>query len=78
MEKNPVVILDNSSIDSTPTVELLTLPEVAKLLRISLSGARRLQQERKIPFIKVGGSVRIAKADIVAYLAKQRVESIDQ
>lgn len=60
----------------TTTVELLTVAEVAKLLRISLTSVRRLQQGRHIPFLKVGGSVRFAKADLVSYLEKMRVEAI--
>jgi excisionase family DNA binding protein len=58
------------------SIELLTIREVAELLKISASGVRRLQQERKLPFIKVGGSVRFAKPDIVSYLEKRRVNAI--
>lgn len=64
-------------IDS-PSIELLTIPEVAKILKVSASGVRRLQQGRHIPFHKVGGSVRFAKEDIVSYLAKHRVEAIGE
>jgi excisionase family DNA binding protein len=64
------------SVDFTPTLELLTLYEVAKLFKISVSGVRRLQQQRRIPFIKIGGSVRFAKSDIVSYVERGRVESI--
>ena len=66
------------SIDPGPSLELLTISEVAKLLRISASGARRLQQARQLPFIKVGGSVRFSKRDIASYLEARRVGSIDQ
>ncbi|MGY3388322.1 excisionase family DNA binding protein [Bradyrhizobium sp. USDA 3311] len=58
-------------------VELLNITEVAKLLSISTSSVRRLQQGRRIPFIKVGGSVRFSKEDVRAYLAKQRVEPVE-
>ncbi|OGG51356.1 hypothetical protein A2704_03790 [Candidatus Kaiserbacteria bacterium RIFCSPHIGHO2_01_FULL_54_36b] len=61
---------------STPVIELLTVVEVAALLRISIPSVRRLQQGRHLPFIKVGGSVRFDKSDIVEYLKKERVESI--
>jgi excisionase family DNA binding protein len=59
-----------------PDVELLTIAEVAELLRISVPSVRRLQR-RRIPFIKIGGSVRFTKDDIMSYLAKQRVEAVD-
>jgi len=57
------------------TIELLTITEVAELLKISATGVRRLQQARRLPFIKVGGSIRFFKRDIIVYLEKQRVES---
>lgn len=57
-------------------IELLTIKEVAKLLTVSMSSVRRLQQGRRLPFIKVGGSVRFTKDDILDFLKKQRVEAI--
>jgi excisionase family DNA binding protein len=65
------------SANSCPSIELLTIAEVAELLKVSVSGVRRLQQARRLPFIKVGGSVRFSKSDIVSYLEKRRVESIN-
>lgn len=59
-----------------PMIELLTIKEVAELLKISQMSVRRLQQGRHLPFIKVGGSIRFAKSDIVEYLKKQRIDSI--
>jgi len=38
--------------------ELLTITEVAEMLKISVPSVRRLQHQRQIPFYKVGGSVR--------------------
>ena len=65
------------SIDFGPSVELLTITEVAELLKISVASVRRLQQRRAVPFIKVGGSVRFAKSDVMFYLEKRRIESVD-
>jgi excisionase family DNA binding protein len=65
------------SADFDPTNELLTVADVAGLLKISIPSVRRLQLGRLIPFIKVGGSVRFTRSDIVAYLTKRRVETID-
>lgn len=65
------------SVDSNPTLEeLLTIAEVAKLFKISKSGARRLQQRRLIPFVKIGGSIRFIKSDLVTYMERERVEII--
>jgi excisionase family DNA binding protein len=64
------------SANSNSTIELLTIAEVAKLLTISVSGVRRLQQARCLPFVKIGGSVRFCKSDIVSYLQNSRVEAV--
>ena len=76
-EGSPALFIENESIESDPAFQLLTISEVASVLKISQSGVRRLQQQRCIPFLKVGGSVRFAKSDIVAYLARIRVETIE-
>jgi excisionase family DNA binding protein len=65
------------SIDLAPPPELLTIAEVAELLKIAVASVRRLQQQRKIPFVRVGGSIRFFRRDIVSYLEKRRVRSID-
>jgi excisionase family DNA binding protein len=66
------------SADFDPTIELLSISEVAKLLTISVPSVRRLQQRRLIPFFKIGGSVRFMRSDVVAYLEKQRIDAVDQ
>jgi excisionase family DNA binding protein len=70
----------SSDITNKPTgaspVELLTIPEVARLLKISVPGVRRLQQRRLIPFLKIGGSVRFQKNDLFEYLERRRVNRI--
>ena len=68
--------LINMPTNSSQTMELLTIAGVAEFLKISKSTVRRLQQQRLIPFFKVGGSVRFTKSDLVSYLEKQRVETI--
>jgi excisionase family DNA binding protein len=62
-------------VEISTALELLTIPEVARLLRISVPSVRRLQQQRLIPFFKVGGRIRFARSDLVAYLHKRRVHS---
>ncbi|MBH5396328.1 helix-turn-helix domain-containing protein [Bradyrhizobium sp. CNPSo 4010] len=65
------------SADFDPTIDLLTVAEVAELLKLSVPSMRRMQQRQLIPFIKVGGSVRFTRSDIVSYLVKRRVKTID-
>jgi excisionase family DNA binding protein len=64
--------------DKQPTgsIQLLTVAKAAEMLGISTSGMRRLQQERCIPFFKVGRCVRFAKSDLAAYLTQHRVASV--
>ena len=57
-------------------IELLTIKDVAELLKVSQMSVRRLQQGRHLPFIKVGGSIRFDKNDILDFLKKKRVEAI--
>ncbi|MCP3475064.1 helix-turn-helix domain-containing protein [Bradyrhizobium sp. CCGUVB1N3] len=66
------------SIENRTGLELLTIPEVGTILKISVPTVRRLQQQRKIPFFKVGGCVRFIRSDIDAYLQKRRVRSVDE
>jgi excisionase family DNA binding protein len=70
-----VLLFDNNLGDSSFT--LLTISEVAEILKVSATTVRRLQQQRYIPFLKVGGSVRFLKQDVVSYLEQQRVEVIE-
>jgi excisionase family DNA binding protein len=66
------------SIDADPVEGLLTLSDVAEILKISVPTVRRLQQQRKIPFVKVGGSIRFARSDVASYLAARRVRAIGE
>jgi excisionase family DNA binding protein len=66
------------SIDAVPSPGLLTISEVAELLNLSASTVRRLQRQRKIPFVKVGRSIRFARSDLAMYLERRRVGTIDQ
>lgn len=65
-----------SAATTQPRMTLLTVSEVASRLRISRVTVYRLIDGRKIPFYKVGGSLRFAESDVEAYLQGGRVESI--
>jgi excisionase family DNA binding protein len=56
--------------------ELLTIEEAAEVMGMSARHVRRLVAERRIAFHKLGRSVRIALADINAYVEAGRVEAI--
>jgi len=70
------VLLSDNSFDSSSST-LLTIPELAEFFKISPTSVRRLQQQRKLTFTKVGGSVRFFKEDVLSYVQKQRIGSIE-
>ena len=45
-----------------------TVPEVAKILKISRSKMYRLVQLGKIQHVKIGGNVRIAESDLKSWI----------
>lgn len=71
-----VLLFDNMSTDSSSAVEIITITEAAKLLKVSVSTVRRLLDGRCIPFHKVGGSIRLTVDDLLSYLRQHRVESV--
>lgn len=66
------------SIDADPIEGLLTIPDVAAILKISTATVRRLQQQRKLPFVKIGGSIRFERSDVTSYVATRRVRAIGE
>lgn len=56
--------------------KLITPDGLADILSISKSSVYRLIEGRKLPFYKVGGSLRFKIVDIEKYLGEARVESI--
>jgi excisionase family DNA binding protein len=54
--------------------DLLTIEEAAERMRMSARHIRRLVQERRIAFHRLGRSVRFAPDDVAAYVASTRVE----
>lgn len=64
------------AIESNSGTDLMTVAEVAQLLRVSTMSVRRLQYQRRLPFLKIGGSVRFLKRDVLSYIGKQRIDSI--
>jgi excisionase family DNA binding protein len=58
------------------TDRLLTVGEAADRLGTSTRFVRRLVFERRIAFVKVGRYVRIAEADLEAFIAAGRVDAL--
>lgn len=58
--------------------DLLTIDEAAAEMRMSSRYVRRLVAERRIAFVKLGRCVRLARADVRAYVAAGRVEPMTE
>lgn len=63
---------------TTGKVELLLLTEVAECLRVSPTTIYRLTEKRELPFVRIGGQLRFLKNDVLAYLAGQRIASVER
>ncbi len=77
----PVLLIDNLI---TMTVDrhhhstlgpLLTLDDVAAILRVSKTSVYRLVERRELPFCRVGRSLRFTQQDVGAYLGARYVRS---
>jgi excisionase family DNA binding protein len=62
----------------TTSRSLVSVEEAAEVMGMSARHVRRLVAERRIAFHKLGRSVRIARADIDAYVAASRVEPMTE
>ena len=57
---------------------LLTVAEVADLLRLTPKGVYSLIENRRIPFIKVSNRVRFFESDVISWLRKNRVPALEE
>ena len=62
---------------SLPADQLLTVEEAAQRMRTKPRFIRRLIAERRIAFVKLGRHVRLAEADIEAFIEAGRIDAID-
>ncbi len=60
----------------TPEPAIMTVAEVADLLRLKPKGVYSLVENRRIPFVKVSNRVRFFRADVLAWLQENRVPSL--
>ena len=62
---------------ATKADRLLTVEDAAERMSTSARFIRRLIAERRIAYVKLGRHVRIAEADIVAFIEAGRVQPMD-
>jgi len=55
---------------------LMTLPEVAQLLRVNKDTAYRLAAQGAIPAVKLGKSVRVPRAALLAFIEQKAKEAV--
>ncbi|MBT2366887.1 excisionase family DNA-binding protein [Streptomyces sp. ISL-10] len=58
------------------TDRLLTVEQVARLLGTTVRFPRRLIEERRITFVKVGRHVRIPESAVTAFVTANTVEPV--
>ena len=57
---------------------LLTVRELAELLRLTPKGVYAMVEARRIPFIRVSNRLRFRRSDVVAWLEENRVPSVER
>lgn len=57
-------------------IEMLTIRDLSKFLRLTEQSIYRLTREGKIPYYKVGGSIRFRKSEIDAYLREHYMKDV--
>ncbi len=62
----------------TPATALLTVAELAELLRVSEKAVYHLVAMRRIPHLKLGRSLRFVREDVDSWLERNRVPSLEQ
>ena len=67
--------MEQQTILQNSTTSLMTYDDVAVYLNRSINTLRHDVQVRKIPHIKIGGSVRFKKGDIDSWLESKAVKA---
>ncbi len=62
----------------SPSRPLLTVPEVASLLRLTVKGIYAMVEGRRIPFIRVGNRVRFVRDEVLRWLSESRVPASER
>lgn len=58
--------------------DLLTVDDVAKLLRLKTAGVYALVEARRIPSIKISNRVRFLRDDVMKWIAKNRRREVER
>lgn len=64
--------------EQQPSLQLLTVEEVAALLKLTRKGIYALVEARRIPFLKISNRLRFDYRDVVAWLWGNRVPASEK
>jgi len=59
-----------------PPHHLLTIGEVAQYMRVDVSTVKRWLQKRVLPCVRVGGTTRIMRKDLLALIRYSRTKKV--
>jgi len=65
-------------IDDLNTIKFLNTGQLAKFLNISKTSVYRLMSSRVLSFYKVGHNIRFKRSDVLEYLEKNCIKSLDE
>ena len=54
------------------------IPELADMLGLSVSTIRGLVSQRKVPFMKLGGSILFNPDEVINYILSKRIKTADE
>ncbi len=65
------------SVSFDPIIKMLDKKDLMRLFKVSKSTIERMVRSRQIPFYKIGGTIRFNQDEIVSFMQRNRVETID-
>lgn len=63
---------------SASAFELLTVPEVAALLRFTEKSVYAMVSARRIPFVRIGNRLRFERAAVLRWVSESRVPASER
>ena len=65
------------SVSFDPIIKMLDKKDLMRLFKVSKSTIERMVRSRQIPFYKIGGTIRFNQDEVVSFMQRNRVETID-
>jgi excisionase family DNA binding protein len=66
--EEPIMATEQPYINSLENVNLLTAEDVVEILKVSPAKVYRMLQQKKIPSIRFGKSVRVLERDLITFI----------